>query len=892
MINSQSFDPLLIYHDFIYQFKQLYFNPEVGLLIVDHGKIVNVNHQMAIQLGFNSAIDLLGKDFSTVKLPEKEIVQINIGGPESKRLLYFSPSEKYPKEETLGMALRLDHMLSSKQKPILLAEHEALKAGRLAYINPAAKALLSIDSLKDYTLSEWVHPVDLQKFQTFVEESIDHPSSRKVFHLHPVNRPQLKIYFQCYPLVLWDKHYLLFTLEDPLIQETLDAKNRESQSSIQSYYCNTKDPMAILDEKMQIREVNMAFSHLLGFPDDSILGKDFNDLLRDSIVTDKLNHLDQSVVVTLEDYYNQIHKMKVYELPIFLEDAHIGKYVSLLPYQFKTPVEYKKLIQEHYQIIPPQLLLIDKDHLVLWSSSSNGISGEFSTGSIAKQQIEHFVTKQSKPIFDKAMETLQNGADSWFGQLWLESPGEKQRLRHAFISPLIGQDGAIFGYTLILYPIQREREMSQLINTLCYMDLTTKRKNAASLSPVLSDWIYEASALDKRFSLIQFQICPLTPEVSTVEEELAMETLLALLDDHLGSEGDLIRNMNTGFILLHKGLRLKKDAIRFIQAILKDLTTRLELENLQDSFTCVTGVSCFPADSNETDGLIDNLKASLEENRLLRGHLKLSEQKTLALRHKEGMIIQYLREGLPKGEFYIVYQPLIDLQTKKVTGMETLLRWKNEEVGTVSPNEFIPLAEKSNLIVKIGYFVIGETIRKLHQLREKGHVLTSSVNISIKQLEMPDFAEKITNMMLDYELPGSSLEFEITESITTSLHPAVSANISALTQFGIFFNIDDFGTGYSSLKQIQDLKIKSLKIDRSLIEDMVENPGNQSLVRAISAMAKSSGLKLIAEGVETQDQLAALEQIGIEEAQGFLFSMPLGELDIERFIEDHRTIHG
>ncbi len=202
------------------------------------------------------------------------------------------------------------------------------------------------------------------------------------------------------------------------------------------------------------------------------------------------------------------------------------------------------------------------------------------------------------------------------------------------------------------------------------------------------------------------------------------------------------------------------------------------------------------------------------------------------------------------------------------------------------PKDFIPLAEKGNFIVKIGYFVIGETVRKLHSLREKGHDLSSSVNISIKQLEVADFAEKIINIMNDYELPPTSIQFEITESITASSHPNVMSNIAELTNFGMTFNVDDFGTGYSSLKQMKELKIKGLKIDHSLIQDMVEDPSDLSVVTAISAMAKNLGLRLIAEGVETKEQLETLERIGFEEAQGFLFSVPLVDKDIEKFIEE------
>lgn len=889
---NHSTDPFDIYHEFIHQFKQLYYHPSIGLLITDQNRIVTINPQMAKHLGYENHRELLGKSPEHLSLDQDAIIKIQVGSSQSDRNLYFLPAEDYPLQEKEGMILRLSHMLDSKEKPMLLIKEKDLASGKLSFANPSAMDLLSIEKLDAYDLEAYIHPVDRSQWQGFLSDAVHHPSSRKRFTMQPPQRPQLSIYVHAYSVNLSGEGGVLLMLEDHILQSAIDAKNKENQLAVQSYYANSKNPMLILDPKMIIREVNLAFSHLFRFPDEAIIGSDFNDLLSDSIVTDKLTHMDQSVSVNIKDFYGKIHTMKVYELPIYLEDAHIGKYASLLPAQLNATAEYKKLLTQLYQIIPPQILLTDPNLTVLWSCSSNGISDEFSTEAVVGQPLDHFIAKQSRKAFTQAIENLQNGNASWFGQLWFETPGEKQRLRHCYISPVHSADENIFAYALIIYPIQREREFNQLLQTLMYLDLESGQKNVSALQPTLDDWIYEVGARGKRFSMVNLRLSPLTAPQPLVDEDALLEILLSLLSQHLGPEASLIRDHQNGFILLHKELGLKKDAERFVEALLKDLAVQFELENLQDHYTCLFGIACYPADGSERDTLLESLNHSLETNRINRGQLKLSEQKTLALRHKEGMIIQYLREGLHKEEFYIVYQPLIDLSTKKITGMETLLRWKNDAVGSVSPNEFIPLAEKGNVIVKIGYFVIGETIRKLNQLREKGHLLTSSVNISIKQLEVPDFAEKIIAMMDDYELPGSSLEFEITESITASDSSAVTDNIRALTHFGIRFNVDDFGTGYSSLKQIQDLKIKSLKIDKSIIEDMVDNPGNQSLVKAISAMAKSSGLKLIAEGVETQDQLAALEQIGIEEAQGFLFSMPLGEMDIERFIEDHKAIHG
>lgn len=898
MLLEPSIEQMSIYQDFIEEYKALYFNKDLGLMITEHQQVLSINPAMSQVLFGNGPFEHLGESLTEAihaKLTTHKAKSVHLGSKLSAKLLWLLPiSSTYTHKLDL-LSTRLKFILSTKERPQFIMRHSEVESGCVQAANLAAKLWLNQFD-EGVSLLDAIHPLDRPMFERFLKAVPDHPSSRIRLKMTGSKGNDQQIYCIAYPYSNQGTAFLYLVFEEPILQNALDLKHRESQEHLHSLFEASREPMLIVDQQMRIQEANLAFYNRFGYNEDKLLRNDLNDLLCNSIVDRRLHAYqnEPTASVSLKDYYGQCHELQLYELPVYLEDAPIGKYICFMPLSVKPGSTFKKLSQSLSQVVPPQAIITDSQLMVQWTSSANWISGEFAVEGLINQNFSHYVSKQSQADLKEALVAVKNG-NAWFGGLWLESPNEKQRLRHCLMTPLLNDAGELNAFSFKLYPIHRERELNALIQRISYLDPETDCQNASAISPVLSELVYEASARQERFALIDVELSVVDGFNQTISEQdrqQFLEVLLDVVSPHIEHMTDCFRSAQSGLSFVLKGVHLDSELQRLLVTLLRSISSRVELLGFEDSLHLSFAYALYPHSGHTTVELLWNLSQSKKHFHALYGNLNLSEQLSEGERPKEGMIERYLREGLPKGEFYIVYQPLIDLQTKQITGMETLLRWHSDAVGSLSPGEFIPIAEKSNLIVKLGYFVIGETIRKLYQLREKGHILTSSVNISLKQLEEPDFAGKIIDMLDTYELPGHTVEFEITESITTSTHPMVAKNIEALTRYGIAFNVDDFGTGYSSLKQMQQLSIKSLKVDRSLIEDMVDNPQNQSLVRAISAMAKSSGLKLIAEGVETQEQLSVLEQIGFEEAQGFLFSMPLKDQDLERFIEDHQMIHG
>lgn len=911
-------EPHKVYLELISHYKRFFYNPNYGLAIVHEDTLVNLNPVMTALLKYDHSAAMLGQDIGqhidglqhnrlkaltpatdafieaqlfwknqdgTIKPLDTLITRFHVKHADFYLLLVPNTHDHLNELKSISRQFLL--MLQTEYRPMMLFDSLNMAASYPLFMNKSSRNYFNLTDQKTFTLDGFVHTKDKAALTSLTQYISKHRSTRSQLSLLDSDRYKHAVSLQNYPIVCEEGTFVMTLLSDELMQYVQEAKTQYNQQTLQNFFNYTKSAMLIVDKNMVVREMNIGFTHQFKYPEDELVGKDVNNFLSQSILNNKIQTAETASSVELADYYGDRHLLKVYDMPIYLEDEFIGKYLLFADANSPMPSELKRLHQQLFNLNPEQVLLLNDAFEVCWSSSAYAASAEFSTDAILKHPMTDLLARESQAPFRDALRHLEDGHADWYGQLWLKSSQNKQKLRSVHISTLNSSLSDRRYYGVTINHIQTDRELEQLMIHFAFRDPWLELPNHVYAERLIDEWLYTFGAHHKHFGLFKLNFVGTERyrhNHDDAEIDL-LQTVLFALSESLDHEANITRSKDNGFIVCHSGIKHKKDALYLLHGIKKEISQALHKSGYTD-VACSIGFAAFPQDGTTYEALQSALSETQEAYQLGHGDLVRYEQMLLNGPKKEGMIIRYLKEGLHKGEFYIVYQPLIDLKTKKVTGIETLLRWENDTVGTMAPKDFIPLAEKSNFIVKIGYFVIGETVRKLHSLRNKGHELTSSVNISLKQLEVADFSEKIIRIMSDYELPPSAIQFEITESITASSHPNVMSNIAELTNFGMTFNVDDFGTGYSSLKQMKDLKIKGLKIDHSLIQDMADDPSDLSVVTAISAMAKNLGLRLIAEGVETKAQLETLEKIGFEEAQGFLFSVPLVDKDIERFIEE------
>ncbi|WP_243367186.1 EAL domain-containing protein [Fundidesulfovibrio soli] len=250
------------------------------------------------------------------------------------------------------------------------------------------------------------------------------------------------------------------------------------------------------------------------------------------------------------------------------------------------------------------------------------------------------------------------------------------------------------------------------------------------------------------------------------------------------------------------------------------------------------------------------------------------------------------RRALAKSEFELHYQPIVDVNTGVTVSLEALLRWNHPERGFIPPLEFIPLAEENGLIVPLGWWVLEEACRMLALIQKRFPLptpLSMTVNISAKQFSQTDLGQKLAGLLQTAEIAPGSLELEITESVIMDRGEAAIERLEELKALGLRLFVDDFGTGYSSLSYLHRFPIDMLKIDRSFIREIDATGGHAEIVRAIVGLGRNLGLGLIAEGVETEAQLAVIRTLGCQMAQGFLFSRPQPAEGIMNYLEKDFT---
>jgi diguanylate cyclase (GGDEF)-like protein len=243
-----------------------------------------------------------------------------------------------------------------------------------------------------------------------------------------------------------------------------------------------------------------------------------------------------------------------------------------------------------------------------------------------------------------------------------------------------------------------------------------------------------------------------------------------------------------------------------------------------------------------------------------------------------------LRHALERDEFFLVYQPTFDIRAMAPTGVETLLRWRHPTRGVVAPNEFVPLLEDSGLIVEVGRWVLDEACRQGAAWRRGGHPIGVAVNVSARQLDSDRFVEDVRNALAHSGLDAPALTLEITETNLMRNAEDTARRLHLIKQLGVRIAIDDFGTGYSSLSHLQRFPVDALKIDRSFISQLAQNPEGETLIRTLVQLGKALSIETLAEGIEHERELGILREEDCDSGQGFLFARPLDAAAAEEFL--------
>ncbi len=344
------------------------------------------------------------------------------------------------------------------------------------------------------------------------------------------------------------------------------------------------------------------------------------------------------------------------------------------------------------------------------------------------------------------------------------------------------------------------------------------------------------------------------------------------------------------FAVLLEGLAPGSDVASFALALMTKIAEPVTVKEQEFFTTASTGIAMFPHDGADADALLKAADIAMfrakesggQQTQYFTADMNALAQQRL---QTEGE----LRKALEREEFQLFYQPQVDASTRRIVSMEALIRWIHPERGIVSPQDFIPVAEDSGLIVPIGEWVLRTACRHTQEWNEKfGLTLRVGVNLSAKQLAQPDLIGVVDSALKQSGLPNTCLDLEVTESIAMDDIDGCIATLQKFHDMGIYSSMDDFGTGYSSLSYLQQMPLHTLKIDRAFVKDIQGNGENGEIARAIIAMAHSLGMNVIAEGVETEQQLVYLQDQECDIIQGFYIGKPLEHAAFELLLEGEK----
>jgi diguanylate cyclase (GGDEF)-like protein len=331
------------------------------------------------------------------------------------------------------------------------------------------------------------------------------------------------------------------------------------------------------------------------------------------------------------------------------------------------------------------------------------------------------------------------------------------------------------------------------------------------------------------------------------------------------------------FAVLATNLKSASSAMEIAEKIVKAVGSISELNDMRVEISISVGISVFPMDDSSADVLVSHADLAMYKSKASKkGSISFFDARmdeTVKARHA---LKRSMPQDITDGRFYLLFQPIVDATSRNIIAAEGLARWRDPEDKIIAPGEFIPIAEESGSIGNLGNRLLEEACGQIRGWTDMHKTLVPiSLNISPIQCRDPGFGARLINTIEKSEISPHMINIEITESAIIKNLDVIQKNLDMIKTFGVGVHIDDFGTGYSSLSLLRDLPLNALKIDRSFVRDIGGTAGSEMIIQAIVELAKKLGFQTIAEGVETEAQVARLRDIGVNGLQGYYFSKPV-----------------
>ncbi len=473
----------------------------------------------------------------------------------------------------------------------------------------------------------------------------------------------------------------------------------------------------------------------------------------------------------------------------------------------------------------------------------------------------------------------------WRGDILLQQ-GSKQFWASMAIAPIRDDKGEVSNYVSAMQDISFIKESQRKMEQLAYYDVLTGLANRSYFRDQLRKAIAMSSRGYYHFALLYFDLDEFKRINDTLGHDSGDELLKEVarrLISRLREEDTIARLGGDEFAVILSGISDRRQAALIATNLQQAFALPVKLAGHDVSISASIGITIAPEDADEEELLLKHADLAMYEAKARGKNTFHFFSQDLNDAAKERLQIEnQLREAIREHQFMLYYQPKIDIRTEQIVGYEALLRWLRPDNTMVPPLRFIPVAESTGLIVQIGEWIIWEACRFLARQHARGNMITVSINLSARQFTDQDLPALVGMIIKRTGASPEHLIFEITESMLMGDTDAAIVQLNELKRLGLALSIDDFGTGYSSLSYLKRFPVDELKIDRSFVKDIPDDKNDMDITAAIIAMAQKMDLRVVAEGVETAEQVNFLKNNACYLVQGYFYSMPLAEQELPR----------
>ena len=470
----------------------------------------------------------------------------------------------------------------------------------------------------------------------------------------------------------------------------------------------------------------------------------------------------------------------------------------------------------------------------------------------------------------------------WQGEELVHTPDGKERPTLINISAIGDADKVEF-FVLVFTDITAQKVAEEELRYLASYDSLTGLPNRTLLMDRIQHGIEQAKRAKKTLALCFIDL----DKFKQVNDSLGHDVGDQLLQEVARRLRATLRETDTiarlggdEFVVLLESYKNDDNISHVARKMLQSIGEPMQLGTHTVSVSPSIGIAVYPDDALDANALLKHADVAMYHAKDLgRNNFQFFIAEMNEKAHMQLAKETQLRQAFKDGEFINYYQPIVDCRSQSVIGVEVLMRWSHKNT-LIPPTEFIPMAEDLRLIIPMTLSLLERALVDLQQWRQAGLDLYLSVNLSTSHLEQLSLAEHTEKLLNKYQLPPSCLRFEVTESALMRDHEKAITTMLALNQLGIQLALDDFGTGYSSLKYLKELPIDAIKIDRSFVKDIGIDPDDETIIEAILSMAGSLGMSCVAEGVETEQQLAFFSSRQCYLIQGYLFAKPMPAVEL------------